>query len=124
VKNLIHYLGIIRKKYSMAVLVIHHNRKKSNDAQKKQVELSDVYGSTYITTDVDFAMNLHKTGPDQVEVTMLKSRLGPEPEPFTIRRTKHLSFESDLDDLYANTRTKTTERTAPDVNDSTSAFGI
>ena len=125
VKNLIHYLGVIRKKYSMGVIVIHHNRKKPNDAQKKSVELSDVYGSTYITTDVDFVMNLRsEPGSDVVDVAMLKSRLGPTPEPFEIRRTKHLSFTSDLDELYGHTRTHTTERTAPDVNDQRSAFGI
>jgi hypothetical protein len=126
VKDLIHYLGVIRKKYNTSVLVIHHNRKKANDAQKKSVELSDVYGSTYITTDADFVMNLHKLDANQVEVTMLKSRLGPEPEPFAIRRTQHLSFESDLDDLYqrTSTKTQTTERTAPDVHDTRSAFGI
>lgn len=97
VKNLIHYLSTIRNKYNTSLLVIHHNRKKPNDAQKKSVELSDVYGSTYISTDADFVMNLHATTTDMVAVTMVKNRLGPTPEPFEIHRDKNLTFSMDFD---------------------------
>ena len=97
VKNLIHYLSMVRSKYNTSLLVIHHNRKKPNDAQKKSVELSDVYGSTYISTDADFVMNLHATTTDMVAVTMVKNRLGPTPEPFEIHRDKHLTFSMDFD---------------------------
>ena len=99
VKNLIHYLATVRKKYNTSMLVIHHNRKKPNDAQKKSVELSDVYGSTYISTDADFVMNLHASTTDMVVVTMVKNRLGPTPEPFEIHRNKHLTFSMDFDRL-------------------------
>jgi hypothetical protein len=81
------------------LLVIHHNRKKPNEAQKKAVELSDVYGSTYIATDADFVMNLHTTTQDMVAVTMVKNRLGPVPEPFEIHRDKNLTFGMDFDKL-------------------------
>jgi len=43
VKTLIHYLSTVRAKYSCAMIIIHHNRKKPNDGQKKGVELSDIY---------------------------------------------------------------------------------
>jgi archaellum biogenesis ATPase FlaH len=99
VKNLIHYLATIRAKYNTSLLVIHHNRKKPNEAQKKAVELSDVYGSTYIATDADFVMNLHTTTQDMVAVTMVKNRLGPVPEPFEIHRDKNLTFGMDFDKL-------------------------
>ena len=99
VKNLIHYLSTVRNKYNTSLLVIHHNRKKPNDAQKKSVELSDVYGSTYIATDADFVMNLHATTTDMVAVTMVKNRLGPTPEPFEIHRDKNLTFSIDFDHL-------------------------
>lgn len=99
VKNLIHYLATIRAKYNTSLLVIHHNRKKPNEAQKKAVELSDVYGSTYIATDADFVMNLHTTTQDMVAVTMVKNRLGPVPEPFEIHRDKNLTFSMDFDKL-------------------------
>ena len=99
VKNLIHYLSTVRAKYGTSLLVIHHNRKKPNDAQKKSVELSDVYGSTYIATDADFVMNLHATTTDMVAVTMVKNRLGPTPEPFEIHRDSNLTFSIDFDHL-------------------------
>lgn len=99
VKNLVHYLSGLRTKYKTTLLVVHHNRKKPNDAQKKSVELSDVYGSTYITTDVDFVLNLHKVAQDLVMVTTLKSRLGPEEEPFEIARGQHLTFTMDFEGL-------------------------
>ena len=99
VKNLIHYLSTVRAKYNTSLLVIHHNRKKPNDAQKKSVELSDVYGSTYIATDADFVMNLHATTQDMVAVTMVKNRLGPTIEPFEIHRDKNLTFSIDFDRL-------------------------
>lgn len=99
VKSLIHYLSNVRNKYNTSLLVIHHNRKKPNDAQKKAVELSDVYGSTYISTDADFVMNLHATTQDMVAVTMVKNRLGPTPEPFEIHRDKNLTFSMDFDRL-------------------------
>jgi RecA-family ATPase len=99
VKNLIHYLSNIRAKYNTSLLVIHHNRKKPNDAQKKSIELSDVYGSTYIATDADFVMNLHSVTEDVVGVTMVKNRLGPTLPPFEIHRDKHLTFSMDFDKL-------------------------
>lgn len=99
VKSLIHYLSNIRAKYNTSLLVIHHNRKKPNEAQKKSVELSDVYGSTYIATDADFVMNLHATTQDMVAVTMIKNRLGPTLEPFEIHRDKNLTFSMDFQKL-------------------------
>lgn len=101
VKNLIHYLSTIRSKYSCAMVMIHHNRKKPNDGQKKGVELSDIYGSTYITTDVDFAMSLKIVEGDLLQVDVLKNRLGPTFDPFQITRNpENLSFTTDMGNLY------------------------
>lgn len=100
VKNLIHYLSSVRSKYNTSLLVIHHNRKKPNEAQKKSIELSDVYGSTYIATDADFVMNLHAVTQDVVGVTMVKNRLGPTPEPFEINRDSNLTFSMDFQRMH------------------------
>jgi archaellum biogenesis ATPase FlaH len=101
VKNLIHYLSVVRAKYSCAMLMIHHNRKKPNDGQKKGVELSDVYGSTYITTDVDFVVSLRTVEGDLLQVDTLKNRLGPTFEPFNITRNpENLSFSTDLGNIF------------------------
>lgn len=101
VKNLIHYLSMVRAKYSCAMLMIHHNRKKANDGQKKGVELSDVYGSTYITTDVDFVLSLKVIEGNLLQVDTLKNRLGPTNEPFSITRDpENLSFTTDLGNVF------------------------
>ena len=101
VKNLIHYLSTVRAKYLCAMVMIHHNRKKANDGQKKGVELSDVYGSTYITTDVDFVLSLKVIEGNLLQVDTLKNRLGPTFEPFTITRNpENLSFSTDMGKVF------------------------
>lgn len=101
VKSLIHYLSVVRNKYSCAMLMIHHNRKKPNDGQKKGVELSDVYGSTYITTDVDFVVSLKTQESGLLTVDMLKNRLGATIDPFNMARDDEtLGFSLDLSRLY------------------------
>lgn len=99
VKTLVHYLATVRSKYNCSMLVIHHNRKKPNDGQKKGVELSDVYGSTYITTDVDFVLSLKVEETDVLQVDTLKNRLGKVLDPFLITRDEHLGFHTDLSSL-------------------------
>jgi archaellum biogenesis ATPase FlaH len=101
VKTLIHYLATIRAKYSCAMLMIHHNRKKPNDGQKKGVELSDVYGSTYITTDADFVVSLKIVEGDLLQVDTLKNRLGPTYDPFQIERNPEtLGFTAELGRVF------------------------
>lgn len=87
-KTLFDGLAVIRQEHDVAFIVVHHNRKKAADAQKnKQVEQSDIYGSTYITAKVDFAVNLTKMeAPNTVELATLKNRLGVEPDPFELIR--------------------------------------
>lgn len=101
VKQLVHYLSTARQKYKTSICLIHHNRKKSNDAQKKDVELSDVYGSIYITTDADFVLSLRLTNPQRVSVDMLKNRLGPTIDAFDIIRDERLTFSLEFDDIQA-----------------------
>jgi archaellum biogenesis ATPase FlaH len=101
VKTLIHYLSVVRAKYSCAMVMIHHNRKKANDGQKKGVELSDVYGSTYITTDVDFVLSLKVVEGNLLQVDTLKNRLGPTFDAFNITRNPDdLSFTTDLGNIF------------------------
>jgi len=102
VKNLVHYLSMVRNKYSCAMLMIHHNRKKPNDGQKKGVELSDVYGSTYITTDVDFVVSLKTQETGLLTVDMLKNRLGPTIDSFNMARDNEtLGFSLDLSTIHS-----------------------
>jgi hypothetical protein len=65
------------------------------------VELSDVYGSTYITTDVDFVVSLKTVDGNLLQVDTLKNRLGPTFEPFSITRNPDdLSFTTDLGNIF------------------------
>lgn len=87
-KTLFDGLAVIRQETNTAFIIIHHNRKKAADAQKsKRVEQSDIYGSTYITAKVDFAVNLTKMEEKNVvQFDTLKNRLGPEPDAFELIR--------------------------------------
>lgn len=106
VKSLIHYLSVLRDKYKTSIVIVHHNRKKPNDGQKKQVELSDVYGSTYLTTDVDFVLSLKLLNPQLIGVDMLKNRLGPTLDPFEMYRDENLHFGLDFENLQEQFGTK------------------
>lgn len=88
-KTLFDGLAVVRQETKTAFVIIHHNRKKAADAQKsKRVEQSDIYGSTYITAKVDFAVNLTKMEEKNVvQLDTLKNRLGPEPDPFELIRS-------------------------------------
>ena len=102
VKNLFHYLSYARSRYQCAMLVIHHNRKKPNDGQNHDTTLSDVYGSTYITTDVDFVVSLKKVSKRVLSLESLKNRLGETQDAFEINRDDNLHFHLDLDEIDLN----------------------
>lgn len=97
-------LALLRQKYGCAMVIVHHHRKKSNDGQKKNgVELSDVFGSVYITASVDFVLSLRKSdeGSDVLIVDTLKNRLSRELDPFDIARNEYLGFSSDFEAVYS-----------------------
>lgn len=102
VKTLFDTLALIRQKYGCAMVIVHHHRKKSNDGQKKNgVELSDVFGSVYITAAVDFVLSLRKTedSADVLRVDTLKNRLAKEDDPFDILRDENLGFSTDFESI-------------------------
>lgn len=96
-------LALLRQKYGCSMVVVHHHRKKSNDNQKKTgVELSDVFGSVYITASVDFALSLRKSeeSSDVLIVDTLKNRLARELDPFDIVRDPNtLGFSMDFEQI-------------------------
>lgn len=99
-KDLMNFLAVIRQRFNVAVLFVHHNRKKGNDAQAKGVELSDVYGSVYITAEVDFVVNLKTKDTNVLEVDTLKNRLGPTLKTFEITRDDNLTFSTELSGIF------------------------
>lgn len=104
VKGLFHYLALARKKYGCAMVMVHHNRKQSAEAKKKaETTLDDMYGSRFISADVDFIMSLHNDTPSSnvLTTTMLKNRLARTLEPFEMVRDENLTFSLDFEDLRA-----------------------
>lgn len=108
-KTLFEFLQKARNTYGFGMVIIHHHRKKANDAQsKKQADtLHDVYGSFIITSTVDFVLNLEER-PDDVDektitLTMLKSRYSAIPDPVKIVRNSKLHFDIAEDIIRAFT---------------------
>lgn len=102
-KTLFDTLSVIRQKYECSMVIIHHHRKKSNDGQKKNgVELSDVFGSVYITASVDFVLSMRKAeeSSDILKIETLKNRLARETSPFEVIRNDNLGFTDELDDIW------------------------
>ena len=102
------YLNALRSKYGVYITIIHHNRKAQGD-NKRPKELSDVYGSQFITADVDWVIGLWEDEPvkepGKISVSHLKNRLGKKKAPFFVQRTEELSFnfvtEHQMDGLDA-----------------------
>ena len=103
-KTLFGFLQRSRKQYEYSMVIIHHHRKKANDAQSKKTAdtLADVYGSYIVTSTVDFVLNLEERPDDaeekQLTLSMLKSRYSAIPEPAKVARNDKLHF-SVLEDL-------------------------
>lgn len=98
-KTAFEFLQRARNQYDFALIIIHHHRKKANDAQSKKRpnDLSDVYGSFYITAAVDFALDLEERAEDiedgTITLSMLKNRYARIPEPVKVVRNDQLNFD-------------------------------
>lgn len=103
-KALMQYLSTLKARYGCSILIVHHNRKRPNDTQKSKhvVSLSDVFGSVYLTTDVDFVLSLDKRDRGTVDVKLLKNRFGPDDAHFVASRDENLQYHDDLHDLKEN----------------------
>jgi archaellum biogenesis ATPase FlaH len=99
VKALFQYLSTVRQKYGTSMVIVHHNRKKSNEAQKKEIDINDVYGSTFITAYGDFVLSLRTVNKSLLSVDVLKNRLGPPISAFEIYRDEHLTFDLEFANL-------------------------
>lgn len=93
IRQIMTYIQALRVRYGVAICLIHHNRKAS-DNNKKPKDLSDIYGSQYITTDADFAISLWREAIDSqdIEVREVKNRLAVQRSPFLIARGEHINF--------------------------------
>lgn len=98
-KTAFEFLQRVRNDYDFGLIIIHHHRKKANDAQSKKRpnDLSDVYGSFYITAAVDFVLDLEERGDDAeqgtITLSVLKNRYAAVPEPVKVTRSNKLHFQ-------------------------------
>ena len=79
----------IRRRYGLAVIAIHHNRK-ANESNKKPKKLSDLYGSFHFGRVVETVLTLWEDVRG-IELSAIKTRFGMKDE-FLIERNDNLWF--------------------------------
>lgn len=92
--SLMRTIDMLRSKYNCAVLIVHHDRKKTQDAKSSDGSLSEMYGSQFLSAAADFVMSLQKTGErDKIKWVTWKNRLNQEDYPFMTARNQYLHFD-------------------------------
>jgi RecA-family ATPase len=90
VKSIMDWDASVRKRFNLFTWYIHHQRK-AQATNKKPTDLSDVYGSHYITARATSVYCLWPEGPD-IEVTCLKRRLSGKEKTYRLARDGDLEF--------------------------------
>lgn len=93
IRQLFTYLARIRKDFGIYIIIIHHDRK-ATEGNKRPRDLSDVYGSQYITAEPDSVLHLWRPAPESrlIELRTLKNRLASVNDRQIITRASHLQF--------------------------------
>ncbi len=90
--QLTRWLKRMRKKYDMAMVIIHHNRK-ATTTNKKPNTLDDIFGSVVINKAIDTGISLWKEKDDPyIDLDTVKARYSEE-KHLKIKRTDNLVFE-------------------------------
>lgn len=93
VRELTVYLKKICQDYDTSIMVIHHDRKRSEEFLNRITSLDDVYGSRFLAADSDYIIAMGRGDvKGQIIVKYVKMRLGPQPEDTIITRTTNLDF--------------------------------
>jgi hypothetical protein len=89
------YLSYLRQEYGVYIFLIHHDRK-ATEGNKRPRDLSDIYGSTYITAEPDSVLHLWRKDPslNEIELRPLKTRLSKTPGVTYLKRTDALRFQT------------------------------
>lgn len=89
------YMGVLRSKYNCFVWLVHHNVK-PNEKNKKPNQLEDVFGSTYVCTDMTTVLTMWKNKVDgTIELNQVKARLTAEAPTKILTRNEFLTFSDD-----------------------------
>lgn len=87
------YLSYLRQEYGLYIFLIHHDRK-AQENNKRPRDLSDIYGSQFITAEPDCVFHLWRPAPEShdIELRNLKNRLARSFPIYIIRRDENLKF--------------------------------
>lgn len=110
-KKIMRWIRKIRRRYGLAVIIIHHNRK-ATEGNKKPKSLSDLAGSFIFAKDTDTVLQLwqevDRNGkPKEMELSAVKARYGPK-FAFGVKRNDNLWF-SRIDSVSNETGTTGTD---------------
>lgn len=92
------FLKVARNALDFSLVIVHHHRKKANDAASKKTpnSQSDIYGSYIITASIDFALDLEEFGDDrengELTLSWLKNRFAAPIPSFKVARSDNLHF--------------------------------
>lgn len=95
-RTITRWIRKVRRKYNVAFIVIHHNRKEgasNGSSKKKPAKLGDIYGSYIFGKDIDTALNLERDDEDNtlIELYSLKTRFGTKVS-FPLQQNENLVF--------------------------------
>lgn len=92
-RNLMNWIQLVRSHMNLFTWIIHHHRKASGD-NKRPKQLSDVYGSQYISSMASSVLCLWPSEKSKaVELSGLKVRMGPQFKTQYLMRDEHLIFK-------------------------------
>jgi hypothetical protein len=83
----------LRNDRGCTVMLLHHNRKASQDGRTGEQTLDDLYGDVFISAYASSVVGLRAKANSRIEVASLKSRLAPPFKTFKITRSENQSFE-------------------------------
>lgn len=106
-KKIMRWIRKIRRRYGLAVVIIHHNRK-ATEGNKKPKSLADLAGSFLFAKDTETVVQLWEEKDRQgntkyLELSAVKARYGPK-FAFNVQRNENLWF-SRMDSVSNNERT-------------------
>lgn len=94
IRTVYNYLVELREKYGCYIFLIHHDRK-ATEGNKRPRDLSDIYGSVYITAEPETVLHMWRRGTglgQPIEIRELKNRYAPE-KSLTVVRNQFLHYE-------------------------------
>lgn len=95
IRGLFTYLSAIRQKYGVYIVLIHHDRKQTDgSSNRRPKDLSDVFGSQYITAEPDFVLHMWKENQTArtIELSELKNRYSEVKSTQFITRGPYLNY--------------------------------